>query len=50
MADNHSSNADIEFLLSSFDEKLELLKEDEEHEDITPEAREYLRSFLKHTS
>ena len=44
---NQNSNADIEFLVASFEQNLNLIEEYEEDESIPPLTKEYIRAFLK---
>lgn len=43
-----ASNADIEYLVSMFEEELGLLRDYIAKEDIDPASRTYIRSFIAH--
>lgn len=48
MADSPQSNADIEFLISTFEQNLHLLQDDDTL-DIPPASREFLKAFMQHS-
>lgn len=45
---HQSNNADIEYLVSMFDQELDLMKDYASKPDIDPVSRAYINSFISH--